>query len=150
MRGENVTTRRCYKCGIEKPLNEFYIRKTWGAGQRMGECKVCSTEIAAAWNRKNRLINKYGITEEIYRQMIKDQRGLCKICKRPPGKVRLSVDHDHKTEKVRGLLCGPCNVSLGYFEKYIGRFMEYLGFYWTDGGSEDLQDLVDRYEHEYA
>lgn len=46
------------------------------------------------------------------------QGGLCAICKQPPSSGRykkLCVDHDHKTAKVRGLLCYNCNMGLGYF-----------------------------------
>jgi len=45
--------------------------------------------------------------------MLEAQHGLCAICLRPPkeGK-RLAVDHNHKTGKVRGLLCWFCNKRL--------------------------------------
>lgn len=54
--------------------------------------------------------------------MLVQQDGLCRICRRPEralgrsGRVRpLSVDHDHDTGKVRGLLCHGCNTALGKF-----------------------------------
>lgn len=61
---------------------------------------------------------RYGITYLDFEAMEATQAGLCKICKRPPdGRFdRLHVDHDHKTGKVRGLLCHGCNVSLGRFQ----------------------------------
>ncbi len=45
--------------------------------------------------------------------MLAAQGGVCAICKTPPNGVRLSVDHDHKTAAVRGLLCAPCNTGIG-------------------------------------
>jgi hypothetical protein len=52
----------------------------------------------------------YGITAEQYASMLRYQGGKCFICQRATGKRRrLAVDHDHKTGKVRGLLCNPCN-----------------------------------------
>lgn len=52
----------------------------------------------------------YGITAVEYRAILASQGGRCYICQRATGKVkRLSVDHDHSTGFVRGLLCGPCN-----------------------------------------
>ena len=62
--------------------------------------------------------------------MITDQGGLCPICRKRPA---VHVDHDHKTDKVRAILCEMCNGGLGQFkdslEDDIGvmeRAMEYL------------------------
>lgn len=77
----------------------------------------------------------YGITEEDYLRMLKEQNEVCKICLKPEtakakDKVkRLSVDHCHTTGKVRGLLCNKCNTTLGKYEDSIEtfeRFVEYL------------------------
>jgi hypothetical protein len=63
----------------------------------------------------------YGITVEDFDSMIKNQNGECAIC----GGVRvivqggLCVDHCHKTNKVRGLLCNHCNTALGKFDDNI-------------------------------
>lgn len=52
----------------------------------------------------------YGITADQYWLLYEAQGGRCAICQRASGKARrLSVDHDHKTLLVRGLLCKPCN-----------------------------------------
>lgn len=52
----------------------------------------------------------YGITREEYDAILEAQGGKCAICRRATGASRnLSVDHDHKTGEVRGLLCTPCN-----------------------------------------
>ncbi|WP_237075950.1 endonuclease VII domain-containing protein [Mycobacteroides abscessus] len=53
----------------------------------------------------------YGITAEQYWAIYEYQGGCCWICRRAKGtgSKRLSVDHDHKTGYVRGLLCSPCN-----------------------------------------
>lgn len=60
----------------------------------------------------------YGITLREYDIMANQQNNLCAICQRPPsGKgchAVLAVDHDHKSGKVRGLLCAGCNKLLGY------------------------------------
>ncbi len=51
------------------------------------------------------------------------------ICKRPERAVRdgkplhMSVDHDHATLKIRGILCGACNKAIGKFEDNI-EFLE--------------------------
>lgn len=56
------------------------------------------------------IFKTYGITSEQYASLLRYQGGKCFICQRATGKRRrLAVDHDHKTGKVRGLLCNPCN-----------------------------------------
>lgn len=73
------------------------------------------------------LNRRYGITEQKYLEMFTKQSGLCAICKKSEidsfkkdGPIkRLSVDHDHTTGKVRGLLCGQCNHGLGNFKDNI-------------------------------
>lgn len=54
---------------------------------------------------------RYGLTRVDYEQLLKNQNYRCKICtvlntETPKGLV---VDHDHKTNRVRGLLCNICN-----------------------------------------
>ena len=55
----------------------------------------------------------YGISQKTYKTMLAEQGGVCFICeqKPKPGK-NLHVDHDHKTEAVRGLLCWRCNKNI--------------------------------------
>lgn len=59
-----------------------------------------------------RIIRKYNISREEYISLLENQKYKCKICKK---KTVYVVDHDHKTGKVRGLLCGGCNSGLGFF-----------------------------------
>jgi hypothetical protein len=69
----------------------------------------------------------YGITLVEYKKMLKEQKGVCDICKRPPKARALSVDHQHQKQdkkktpqerrvKVRGLLCWSCNTALAKFK----------------------------------
>jgi len=60
-------------------------------------------------------LKKYGITKEDFDKMLEIQQGVCAICSNQERGKRLSVDHCHKTGKVRGLLCSSCNTSLGRF-----------------------------------
>lgn len=65
-------------------------------------------------------LKKYGITVEDYNNLEKQQEYVCAICKNKCiYKDRLSVDHNHKTGKVRGLLCGNCNTGLGKFKENV-------------------------------
>lgn len=52
----------------------------------------------------------YGITAAVRAQIASLQDGRCSIC----GEERpLVIDHDHVTNRVRGLICGRCNTALG-------------------------------------
>lgn len=62
-----------------------------------------------------RLKKNFNISREKYNILFEKQKGLCAICKRE-SKKRLAVDHCHKKNKVRGLLCFSCNIGLGYFK----------------------------------
>ena len=64
------------------------------------------------------LLEKYGITLEQKRQMIDNQCGKCFLCPHTFKNVSdAHVDHNHKTGKVRKLLCGACNKALGYIKE---------------------------------
>jgi hypothetical protein len=65
------------------------------------------------------LKNRYGITEDDYDVMFKEQDGLCAICKQPSTHKNLDVDHNHETNKVRGLLCNNCNRGLGHLQDSV-------------------------------
>lgn len=71
---------------------------------------------------KQDLKKKYGITLNQYEKMLKLHNHKCAICGNIETSLtsnRLSIDHDHKTGKVRGLLCRNCNVALGLFKESI-------------------------------
>lgn len=55
----------------------------------------------------------YGLGLAEYEQMLETQEGKCAICRRPPTKRQLSVDHEKETGNIRGLLCGQCNSGIG-------------------------------------
>jgi hypothetical protein len=77
--------------------------------------------------RKNAILkNVYGITLDDYNKMFEKQKGKCAICSKHQNELirKLSVDHCHRTNKVRGLLCKNCNVALGYYEKYDKELFE--------------------------
>lgn len=59
--------------------------------------------------RDGYLQRKYGITEYQYDVMLAMGHGACWLCWAVPKKLRLAVDHDHGTGRVRGLLCWTCN-----------------------------------------
>ena len=63
---------------------------------------------------RSRMMRHYGLTLEEYERMVAANKGKCEVCCRPDAKGRrLSVDHNHKTGKIRGVLCRNCNSALG-------------------------------------
>ncbi len=94
---------------------------------RQGESKFCSKQCYEDYrksikiddkllNKNSQLKNKYKITLEQYNELVIQQNNLCLICKSPPGKKQLFIDHCHISGKVRGLLCSNCNTGLGMFK----------------------------------
>lgn len=70
---------------------------------------------------KIKLKKKYGLTPEGYIRLLELQNYKCKICGIPhhENNRKLAVDHCHKTNKIRGLLCKKCNGGLGIFDDKI-------------------------------
>lgn len=72
-------------------------------------------------HHKSRLKTFYNLTLEQYNEMLAKQQNRCLICKEefngtPYGQ---QIDHDHKTGKIRGILCGKCNTLLGLAHENI-------------------------------
>lgn len=71
-------------------------------------------------SRETTLLDKYNLTLDAYQALEDVQNGCCRICLRHKSDVRqgiLVVDHDHRTNKVRGLLCHNCNTAIGLFKE---------------------------------
>lgn len=106
-------------------------------------CDFC-LEGRARWQREYRKrkpellrrmnLRKYGISLEDFNQMYKDQKGVCAVCKKPEADknqhniMSLSVDHDHETGKVRGLLCHRCNRALGLLNDDLDNVRELFNY----------------------
>lgn len=113
----------CTKCDKEKSLIDFNVRQTIH-GSYQSWCRDCQKKYRQKYNHHhNHLQYKFGISEAQYELILKSQNEVCAICgqpetmKRNGSKVQpLSVDHCHKTSKIRGLLCSNCNKALGGFK----------------------------------
>lgn len=114
-----------------KECNSVYATARWRADPEKGRIKNRKyfekhPEIA----RNTNLKRKFGITLEDYNRMWNDQNGLCAVCGKPETATRknvtkcLAVDHNHKTEKVRALLCQQCNYALGFADDNIERLID--------------------------
>jgi len=120
--GNTDTHKRCPCCGIVKERSEFYKWKSRKDGLT-AYCKPCFLEKNKNWqddnpekikisNRKTHLKAAYGLSLEDRENMLKNQDYKCDICHKEI-KTYSAVDHDHKTGKIRSLLCRKCNLGLG-------------------------------------
>jgi hypothetical protein len=85
-----------------------------------------SPEDLSAYNRKayrqhrraHHINKKFGLSTAQYDALLAAQNGCCVLCPQVdlPEK-RLAVDHDHKTGKIRALLCDRCNRGIGFFDE---------------------------------
>lgn len=136
----------CTECGIEKLLEDFSLHSK-GRGGRNPKCKECKNKQARHYFEQNRVrllavkntrrnnvtrFTQYGITQDEYLQLYKDQDGQCKIC--GAQRATLPIDHNHKTGKVRGLLCHSCNFGLGHFQDSVQLLTNAIA-YLESGGS---------------
>ena len=107
----------CKQCKNPGELGDFYMSPR---GRPVSKCKFC-----ILGNRKDRGVPEqkrqwhlktYGMTPEAHEALLASQGGACGVCRAPEpgGRGRWHVDHDHKTGKVRGLLCARCNPMLGF------------------------------------
>ena len=67
-------------------------------------------------DRRRWLQAKYNLTPEQFEDLLEEHGGACAICGRVMGKD-LHIDHDHKWNVVRGLLCGSCNRGIGLLKE---------------------------------
>ena len=77
------------------------------------------------------LVRNYNITLEDFNKIKESQDNCCAICGKHESNFKkgLAVDHCHTTGKIRGLLCGGCNTSLGRFNddiNMLNKAIQYL------------------------
>lgn len=133
----------CPSCKQILPVAEFGKNRSAYDGLT-GYCRVCHRRVTRENKIKNwgssrhyHLVQRYGITAAEADQILENQDGVCAICHKVPSpelRTPWHVDHDHKTGKVRGILCHACNTALGNFNddpETLERALEYLA-----GGNE--------------
>jgi len=123
----NGANQKCIKCGESKVIDSFELRSDNNKYRK--ECKECSKKRKKNWYETNKIetriryiAQKYGLSKRDYEMLLDKQESVCAICGKPEtsidGKSKitksLAIDHDHKTGKVRGLLCWKCNAMIGY------------------------------------
>lgn len=129
----------------ERPGTNYRLNRVnkWGNFSKKNcEWKLTSSDVSAAekskqWRKdnpglekNNYLKTRYGITLEDFNVLLEKQNNCCAICKKSvdENKQGLSVDHCHKTGKVRGLLCSHCNFVIGYAKDSIERLQSIINY----------------------
>jgi hypothetical protein len=92
----------------------YYSRKENIEKRRRAGLKWSRSDKGKEKNKNSFLLRHYGISLERYRELEQKQNRVCAICHKADVKS-LDIDHNHKTGKVRGLLCRKCNTALGSF-----------------------------------
>lgn len=99
----------CTKCNCEKPgTSEFFPLHNKKINGLDSWCRACRASYRNA-NCRGRF--RSVISDEVLAD-IKATVTECVIC---GSDEPLVVDHDHKTGKIRGMLCNHCNRGLGHF-----------------------------------
>ena len=128
----------CTKCKQDKDESHFRVRSSLKRGYQSW-CKECEGDAnKKRYNPKEKekvnkpydsvaalkrmLKHRYNLTYDEYLELYNKQEGKCAICKIEKilgTKSGLLVDHNHKNNIVRGLLCNNCNTALGKFKESV-------------------------------
>jgi hypothetical protein len=129
----------CPKCKRDNLLSDEVC---FSYGTKVRYCKICRNKHQNT-RRENmdrskesirqkdyHILKTYGLTRDEYNKKLELQSRGCAVCKQtcPTGK-NLAVDHNHKTNVLRDLLCIRCNNILGLAndnELLLWKLLEYL------------------------
>lgn len=129
--------KRCSKCKKYKSLDEFHKYKNgkYGVHHYCKECNSNWKKEHYKYNQINQIELVYKVDYEFILNLYNLQEGKCKICNTYFDIISLSkrkglyIDHCHKTNIVRGLLCVSCNTALGKFKddiNLLNKAIDYL------------------------
>lgn len=131
----------CRLCGADRDLTCSSIlckdcrliknREAWNRWQNSMSPEEKTEYLArVAKNQLKAALKKYNLTLMDYDSLLIKQGYSCGICleKDPGGKGRWHIDHDHLTNKVRGLLCHNCNTALGGFKDSVGNLQRAINY----------------------
>ncbi len=142
----NTSNKKCILCLKVKRKESFSPANYSKSDYR---CRICLRKKALEWQTRNpekhraivlRATKKYafksfGVDENWYNKKLLEQDGKCAICDRQDSGVigkRFHIDHCHKTNKNRALLCNNCNCGLGNFkdnQEFLLNAISYLKKY---------------------
>ncbi len=155
--GDNFKThKKCNGCNQIFPIESFNWRSTaHGVPKRRSRCKACESrwtkEDRVNWSEERRnhhakkkkdydaahpqsvrrwakrtLWKRLGFDPDVIEELYKDKPDACQICGK---ECNVVLDHCHRTNKLRGWLCGACNLAIGQLDdnpETLRRAAEYL------------------------
>ena len=135
-------TKTCTTCGETKLISKFWkgSSKSLGVQHRCTKCgkaynkKFWASKAGRRTHLANKLKSSFGLSLGEYDSMLDAQGGVCLICGGTEGRkyrgvpTRLAVDHDHKTGKVRGLLCYRCNSVLAFVNDDVDLLQTHINY----------------------
>jgi hypothetical protein len=137
--GEPLYCKGCDKTKLRKEFGSVgaatILSKRFGARVL---CKPCEQALAKKYWEEHKQENmwegrkyRYEMDEKDFDKLLESQNGECAICEceLPADKFKSDIDHNHKTGKVRGIVCRSCNITIGMVEKkikYIDKIIKYI------------------------
>lgn len=101
----------------EAARRRYYKTENGKAAMKKAQCKF-------------HLMQRHGMTVQERDIIAKKQNNRCAICGIDFGSTEKgpSVDHDHTTGNIRGLLCVGCNIGLGHFKDDVPRLQRAIDY----------------------
>jgi hypothetical protein len=124
-----VKYRAAHRDKMKRYQRDWYQQNQKGIRARKKAYREAHPEAHALYERRCNLKTKYGLTIEQYERLLHEQKGLCQICKIPGPLV---IDHNHDTNKIRGLLCQNCNLLLGHAHDSTETLIAAIAYLYTE------------------
>ena len=112
-----MVTKTCSKCGKNFPTKMFH-KRTYGSGTVgiQSRCKSCQTNLRREYYKPDeKTRQRLKISTAFYEELMSNDN--CAVC--GCTMTKKCIDHDHKTKKIRGVLCNNCNTALGLFNDNV-------------------------------
>lgn len=122
---------------LKKSYSDPIVNKKRLQFNRINNCKHCTKEYISTsprqkWclicvpnTRFQAIMRRYNISAPEFYGMLESIDGTCPICLKRKATM---IDHDHKTNKVRGIICSHCNTALNLVEdtESLKRAVDYI------------------------
>lgn len=139
----------CTKCQKAQPLSEYRYRERFDTAFYEKTCKTCQLAKQEEWfaanpdrrrtyNREGKVRRTYGEPGLAILERIDAGEG-CEVCGQRTKKM--AIDHCHRTNVVRGLLCGNCNTALGLLGEDEDRILALVRYMLRHHSSSEQSEI---------